>query len=60
MNKEGFADSLIKEGDAEKVANELNKVEKEIARWEKRAQNEKEGKMNFWFNADPEKLAKLK
>ena len=60
MNKEGFAESLIEEGSAEKVANELNKVEKEIARWEKRAQNEKEGKMNLFYNADPEKLAKLK
>lgn len=60
MTKEGFAESIIKEGDAEKVANELNKVEREIAKWEKRAQNEKEGKINFWVNANPEKLAKLK
>jgi TP901 family phage tail tape measure protein len=44
MDKEGFAESIIKEGDAEKVANELTKVEKEIAKHQRRIDNEEEGK----------------
>ena len=59
MDKEGFAAGLIKEGDAGKVSEELSKVEREIAKHQKRIDNMKEGKFNL-FRADPEKLEKLK
>ena len=59
MDKEGFAAGLIKEGDAGKVSEELTKVEREIAKHQKRIDNMKEGKFNL-FNANPEKLEKLK
>tara|TARA_R100000781_G_scaffold100739_1_gene64230 strand:- start:5200 stop:7770 length:2571 start_codon:yes stop_codon:yes gene_type:complete len=59
-DSKGFAESLIEEGSAEKVAKELKKVEKEIAIWQQRADNEAKGKKNFWYGADPEKLEKLK
>lgn len=59
MDKEGFAAGLIKEGDAGKVSEELSKVEREIAKHQKRIDNMKEGKFNL-FNANPEKLEKLK
>ena len=59
MDKEGFAAGLIEEGDAAKVSEELTKVEKEIAKHQKRIDNMKEGKFNL-FRADPDKLEKLK